>query len=157
MKIKFIRADATFPEKVAPGTCIIAHVCNDIGRWGKGFVMAISMRWKQPKQEFLRWHATGRCELGQVQFVKVEDRIIVANMIGQRDIRRRNHLPPVRYSAIHSALERVALEALRLKASVHMPRIGCGLAGGSWQRIEPLIEGTLLASGVPTYVYDKPH
>ena len=43
---------------------------------------------------------------------------------------------------------------MTLGASVHMPRIGCGLAGGKWERIEPLIERTLLARAVPTTVYD---
>jgi hypothetical protein len=35
-----------------------------------------------------------------------------------------------------------------------MPRIGCGLAGGRWERIEPLLEATLVAAGVPATVYD---
>jgi hypothetical protein len=35
-----------------------------------------------------------------------------------------------------------------------MPRIGCGLAGGQWSEIEPIIERTLLAAGVEVYVYD---
>jgi hypothetical protein len=35
-----------------------------------------------------------------------------------------------------------------------MPRIGCGLAGGTWDKIEPLIRETLCAAGVPVTVYD---
>jgi len=35
-----------------------------------------------------------------------------------------------------------------------MPRIGCGLAGGKWTAIEPLIEQTLLVKGLDVYVYD---
>jgi hypothetical protein len=35
-----------------------------------------------------------------------------------------------------------------------MPRIGCGLAGGTWDRIEPLVARTLLARDVPVTVYD---
>ncbi|MEV6001124.1 Appr-1-p processing protein, partial [Streptomyces griseomycini] len=27
------------------GVKVIAHVCNDIGGWGKGFVLAVSRRW----------------------------------------------------------------------------------------------------------------
>ncbi|RAJ47078.1 hypothetical protein K353_00279 [Kitasatospora sp. SolWspMP-SS2h] len=42
----------------------------------------------------------------------------------------------------------------RLGASVHMPRIGCGLAGGRWERIEPLVTDRLTARGVPVTVYD---
>ncbi|MCT2277673.1 hypothetical protein M3G91_08560 [Micromonospora chalcea] len=49
----------------------------------------------------------------------------------------------------------VADRAEELGASVHMPRIGCGLAGGSWQRIEPLIRQALSDRGIPVTVYDR--
>ena len=42
------------------------------------------------------------------------------------------------------------------KIIVHMPRIGCGLAGGSWDRIEPLIVESLTVRGIETFVYDYP-
>jgi hypothetical protein len=35
-----------------------------------------------------------------------------------------------------------------------MPRIGCGLAGGRWERVEPIIAGTLLRQEIDTTVYD---
>jgi hypothetical protein len=35
-----------------------------------------------------------------------------------------------------------------------MPRIGCGLAGGKWSEVEPLIEEHLIAAGVPVTAYD---
>jgi hypothetical protein len=60
----------------------------------------------------------------------------------------------VRYESIDTALSLVAARAAELKASVHMPRIGCGLAGGRWERVEPLIEARLVHSGIPVTVYD---
>jgi hypothetical protein len=45
-KINYLKGDATFPE--AKGTKIICHICNDLGAWGKGFVLAISKRWSEP-------------------------------------------------------------------------------------------------------------
>ncbi|WP_285749234.1 hypothetical protein [Lentzea sp. NBRC 105346] len=35
-----------------------------------------------------------------------------------------------------------------------MPRIGCGLAGGEWDRIEPLITSELVDHDIPVTVYD---
>jgi hypothetical protein len=35
--IRFVRGDATSPR--ARGPKLIAHVCNDLGGWGKGFVL----------------------------------------------------------------------------------------------------------------------
>ena len=36
----------------------------------------------------------------------------------------------------------------------HMPRIGCGLAGGKWEQVGPIVEETLAAAGVNVVVYD---
>jgi O-acetyl-ADP-ribose deacetylase (regulator of RNase III) len=48
----------------------------------------------------------------------------------------------------------LAQKAVELDASVHMPRIGCGLAGGTWDKIEPIINNSLIKSGVEVFVYD---
>jgi hypothetical protein len=39
---------------------------------------------------------------------------------------------------------------------IHMPRIGCGLAGGSWDQVEPLLETHLARAGFNVWVYDLP-
>ena len=78
----------------------------------------------------------------------------VANIIGQDGILATSEGPPVRYSAIEAGLSELAYEAGAMDAGVHMPRIGCGLAGGEWCVIEAIIERTLLAAGIPVVVYD---
>lgn len=60
----------------------------------------------------------------------------------------------MRYEAIERCLTTLAGHAAALEASVHMPRIGCGLAGGKWARVEPLVRERLCAKGVPVTVYD---
>lgn len=35
-----------------------------------------------------------------------------------------------------------------------MPRIGCGLAGGTWDKIEPLIKDAITSIEIPVIVYD---
>jgi len=137
-------------------TKIIVHVCNDIGGWGKGFVMAISSRWKQPEQQYREWFkSNNNFSLGEVQFVQVEVELWVANLIGQHKINKdENSNPPIRYDAISLGLEKIGQFAIYKKATIHMPRIGCGLAGGSWDKIEPLINKTLLEKGIETYVYE---
>ncbi|MFC2442266.1 MAG: Appr-1-p processing protein, partial [Capnocytophaga ochracea] len=44
--------------------------------------------------------------------------------------------------------------AYEINAKVQMPRIGCGLAGGSWDRIEKLIRQTLLRKNIEVFVCD---
>lgn len=154
VEIKYIKGDAT--EPVSDGPKILVHVCNDIGGWGKGFVLAISRRWPGPEREYRKWAKEGTdFELGKVQFVRVKPDLWVANLIGQHKIRRqKGQAPPIRYEAIREGLIRVAEKAVELEASIHMPRIGCGLAGGKWDRIEPMIQETLLELGVSVTVYD---
>jgi len=150
----FIKGDATKP--VGDENKIIAHICNDIGKWGAGFVLAISKKWKEPKLIYKKQYKTdGDFILGEVQFVKVDKNVTVANMIAQKGIE--NDLegrPPIRYEALMECLDKVASFAFDIKASVHMPRIGCGLAGGKWEMVEPVIKQTLLKAGVNVFVYD---
>ncbi|MBZ6101578.1 macro domain-containing protein [Streptomyces olivaceus] len=154
-EIRYVRGDATVPS--VKGVKVIAHVCNDLGGWGKGFVLAVSRRWPEPEAAYRAWHrdrAANDFGLGAIQLVRVETYVWVANMIGQRGMRTGSKGVPVRYEAIDTALGRLADRAIELGASVHMPRIGCGLAGGKWSRVEPLIGERLAGRGVPVTVYD---
>ncbi|MEV4758569.1 macro domain-containing protein [Micromonospora sp. NPDC049559] len=153
--LRIVRGDATSPQ--AKGPKIVAHVCNDLGGWGKGFVLAISRRWPEPESAYRRWHrerAGNDFGLGATQLVQVRPDTWVANMVAQRGIRTGSGGPPIRYDAVERCLRAVAEHALRLSASVHMPRIGCGLAGGRWERIEPLVVAALSERGIATTVYD---
>jgi O-acetyl-ADP-ribose deacetylase (regulator of RNase III) len=139
--IHYLRGDATAPQ-------------------GKGFVVALSRRWPEPEAAYRKWRrerARNDFGLGAVQLVPVgcpEARLWVANMIGQRGIRTGSKGVPVRYEAIEQALMALAPQALELGVSVHMPRIGCGLASGRWERVEPLIQHALVRRGVEVTVYD---
>lgn len=153
-EINYLKGDATLP--IGEGIKVIAHICNDIGGWGAGFVLAISKRWKEPEKQYREWSKSGEdFELGNIQLVRVEDSLYVANMIGQRGIRStKEGGVPIRYDAVEHCLSKLLEEASRLNASVHMPRIGCGLAGGKWEKIEPLIGKTLIRNKISVYVYD---
>lgn len=156
--ITYVKGDATKPQ--GDGAKIICHVCNDIGAWGAGFVIALSKLWKDPERMYKAWHKTlpqtdSDFMLGNVQFVQVEPDITVANMIGQRGIGKgKNGESPVRYDAIRSALQKVANKSLAEGMSVHAPRFGAGLAGGDWAEIEKIINEELDARGVAVTIYD---
>lgn len=153
MEIKYIKGDATAPE--VEGNKIIAHICNDIGGWGRGFVLAISNKWKAPEREYRKWAASNdNFELGKIQVLKCDEELYVANMIGQEGIRKKGNKPPIRYEAVRSSLNALANQASELNASIHMPRIGCGLAGGKWKEIEPIIQKELIDQRIPVTVYD---
>lgn len=153
--LRFLRGDATPPR--ARGPKIIAQVCNDRGGWGKGFVLALSRRWPEPERDYRAWYR-GRADndfaLGAVRTVPVAPDVWVANMVAQHGVRRGSGGPPIRYQALWTCPGRLADHALELEATVRMPRIGCGLARGRWEEVQPLIEEQLSSRGVHVSVYD---
>lgn len=54
MEILYIKGDATAP--IGSGVKVITHICNDIGGWGKGFVLALSKKWKMPEEAYRQWY-----------------------------------------------------------------------------------------------------
>lgn len=155
--INYQTGDATNPKGLGPK--VIVHCCNDIGGWGRGFVLALSAKWSEPEAAYRTWYkekGPDPFKLGQVQFVKVENDLWVANIIGQCHIKPTNGLPPVRYEALEMGLRKVAEFCLEHGASLHMPRIGCGLAGGDWDKMEDIINRVVVKKGVEVTVYDLP-
>jgi len=168
--ITYLAGDATQPILVAGQVSSrwILHVCNNQGGWGSGFVVALSSQWPGPEREYRLWHKqgfladAGKFELGNIQLVSVKRDLHVVNMIAQEGYgpgnraKHRGDLtdskPPIRYDALDQCLAKAA-EVVGY-GSVHMPRIGCGLAGGKWSEVEPLIQRHF--SDRHVCVYDLP-
>ena len=145
--IKYVVGDATAPQ--GESKKIICHICNDLGAWGAGFVLALSKKWRYPEDFYRARHTY---PLGHADILSVEDDTYVANMIAQHGIRPDSEgVPPVRYEALKEALSKVNVVALRIGATLHMPRIGCGLAGGNWEEVEKIINEVVTVNVI---VYD---
>ena len=135
---------------------LLVHLCNDVGGWGAGFVLSLSKRWKEPEMAYRRWYKTQtpKFGLGEAQFVNVSPTLWIANVIAQYGIAHTNEGPPIRYEAVRLGLLKVSKKAKELRMNIHMPRIGCGLAGGRWEQIEPIVQTTLIQAGLSVTVYD---
>ena len=154
MAITYLIGDATTPDGRGPG--VIAHVCNDSGGGGKGFVLAVSRRWAEPEAAYRRWARSGQeFGLGMVQLVTVDDHLRVANMVAQHGNASRASPVAIRYDALAQCLSKLAGRIDRGTVT-HMPRIGCGLAGGTWDQVEPLLDEHPAAAGFDVRVYDLP-
>jgi len=163
--IDYVVGDATRPS--TEGSRIIAHICNNHGRWGSGFTVAVSARWEAPERFYRQW-ARARFydgipfQLGQVQFIEVgynpqilADRgLWVANMVAQNGLRSASNLKPVCYRSLRDCLEILCKKANEIQAEVIMPRIGTGRGGGDWLIIETMITKELIMNGVTVTVYD---
>ena len=150
MKITYVIGDATQPQ--GTGNKIICHICNNVGAWGVGFVLALSKRWSYPEEHY---RAQKTYPLGHVDILSVaqgdDSPIFVANMIGQHDIKpSEDGIPPIRYYAVVLALEKVNYIANEIGATLHAPKFGAGLAGGNWSIIESIIEEVIT---VPFTIY----
>lgn len=155
----YISGDATIP--LGPGEKCIAHCCNDIGAWGKGFVVPLGKKFPEAKKAYLDLKNTPDLKLGKLNLVQVSSEIFIANMIGQHGIYPKNGKIPLVYSALDNCfmiLSSVIKTMYKVHnyVTVHMPRIGCGLAGGEWSKVRELIIHHLCNHNIRVYVYDIP-
>ncbi len=169
MKLTYTVGDATYPQRGATDThAVIVHCCNDIGKFGAGFVLALNKKWLRVRAYYVGWHHRGWTQeitdahngtqipfkLGQVHVVDVEPHISVANLIGQSGCGYFMGLAPIRYGAIEEGLLRLRERMKDIKWSMHAPRFGSGLAGGEWPKIEEIIKRVFWYTDVSITVYD---
>lgn len=178
MSLYYTKGDATQPQGEGPK--VIPHIVNDEGRWGKGFVLALSKKWKEPEEKY----RSAGMRLGETDFIRVEDKTLVANMCAQHGVgsSRLERLardggwvndspelngfdkigtprsrPPIRYGHLSRCMSEVAAFCradMEVWASIHAPRFGAGLAGGNWEVIEQMIFEHWVDNGIGVVIYD---
>lgn len=137
---------------------IIVHLTNDkAGSWGGGgFSNRIGAKWPSVHDAYRTWVATRRpLTLGDVHFSDASNAITIASVVAQRGYGVAS-TTRLRYQALHTGLLAVGAEAKKRHAAIHMPRIGTGLAGGTWEIVEEVIREALCDHGVRVTVYDLP-
>lgn len=148
--INYLIGDATAPQ--GDGLKVIAHIVNNAGAWGSGFVLALNKRWASPKAIYQKDIRECRLTLGKTQFIEVETDIVVANMCAQLYLVPKNEIP-LKYLELKKCLKHVNRFCKEKGATLHGPRFGAGLAGGSWDKVEELIKKHI---DVETFIYDLP-
>jgi len=154
--IRYLIGDATDPR--GDGQKIIAHIVHDKSyKWGKGFGFAITKKWPKVRNNFRDWIKNNKknLELSNSLLFRVSEDISIFSMIAQRGYGS-SRQPRIRYQALSACLASLLKESRRLSATVHMPRIGTGYAGGNWDIISELIEESLTKQGIEVTVYDLP-
>lgn len=156
-KIHYVIGDATKPIVKENENSLIVHCCNTLGAWGAGFVVPLGKRYPKAKESYLDYIRNGNVKLGHVDEVKVADNIYVENLIGQSFLyKKKNGEIPCNYLAIQYGFMNIIRNWKKKKEpyTIHMPRIGCGLAGGDWSIIEEIINRHLCYYGIDVFVYD---
>jgi O-acetyl-ADP-ribose deacetylase (regulator of RNase III) len=152
--LRYVKGDATLPN--GSSLRYILQIVNDSGKYGAGFSGALSARWPKIETEYRSWWRAryGKLNLGDIQVIQVLSDLVVINMVAQHDIVSKENPKPIKYDALRLCLQKVGIEVSQYNASIHMPRIGCGLAQGKWEEIEPLIDQELLKRGINVTVHD---
>ena len=155
-EITYLRGDATRPR--GDGIRVVSQIVNDrAAMWGGGFALVVRKKWPQVQDSFRSWAESGRnLELGNVHVAFADNSTAVFNMVCQHGYGP-SPKPRIRYAHLKSCLDQLASFALQQHASVHLPRIGCGQAGGSWEIVRELVDYTLCRQGVRVTVYDPPN
>ena len=156
-RINYLWGDALKPR--GKGHQIIAHIVNDkTPNWG-GFGFARAVRKKLPsvQTDFQEWVGSNseNLSLGRIHQAAVAQDLSVVSMIAQHGYGP-SRKPRIRYGMLKNCLERLAEIAVERQASVHMPRIGSGQAGGIWPIIAELIDEALVQRGIDVTVYSLP-
>lgn len=155
-----VKGDACEPQRIDPKeTVVIPHCCNDEGKWGAGFVLALSKKWTEPERIYRHF-----CErnsrlpiLGRTNIIICETDVIVANMIAQDGTVGKDNPKPIKYKALVNCMADVAAFIQHYDkppVRIHCCKFGSDLAGGTWNFIVELIDELWLSQGIDVIVYE---
>ena len=155
--LRNVVGDATDPQLSSDNEiAVIPHVCNDSGGWGKGFVLALSKKWKLPENSYRK---LDKYELGNIQWNWVENfKITVVNMIAQHGYISQDNPRPLKYDALIECMNEVKNNIININDNkryvIHCCKFGSDLARGNWDFIVNLIEDIWLNNGIDVVVYE---
>lgn len=129
--------------------CVIrCHQVNCRGVMGAGLAKQVKEKYPEvfgPYSDLCK--ALGNKLLGEVQFIACHDSTIIANMFAQDGCGTQGI--QTNMAALEECLDRLQIFAAKTGLKVGFPKyLGAGLAGGNWEKIEPLIKtyfGTAVA------------
>lgn len=162
--IKFEKQGDLFAdlEKAKSPWIIIPHVCNNIGGWGRGFVLAVEKHFPHAKELYL---SKTEYVLGTGQIcesIPTANRIYwVYNMIAQNGVCGENNKRPLHYGYLANCMSHLVTEIHYArnklahyptsKPIIVCPRFGSDLAGGNFDVIREMID--VIWSDFDTYIY----
>jgi len=154
--IRIVHGDVLKP--LGGGPKIICQLVNDRAtKWGGGIARKMAKRFPEAEEHFSRaLIGLPRSDrLGQVIFCSAGDNITIASLIAQEGFGQ-SLFPRIRYAALAHCLKRVTQHAGETAASIHMPKIGTGAAGGDWPTIEELLDDVMVRADLSVTIYEVP-
>ena len=136
---------------------VIAHGCNICGAFGAGIAGQIAQKFPEVKSAYFLKHNNVGHRLGDIQIVKIENPktsvLYIVNMMTQNSYGRNGK--HVSYNACHLAFGKLFEFCHKNNLSLSIPKIGTGLGGGSWEKIEEQLVNTIQRYNITVDVYTK--
>lgn len=121
---------------------IIVHGCNCFNQMGKGLAKYIHESFPEAYEADCKTERGDKNKLGTYSMAIVDD-LTVINAYTQYKYRGKNNID---YDAIRDVFKQIA-EDFPGK-SIGIPRIGAGLAGGDWNKIERIITEVMVDADI---------
>lgn len=119
-------------------TIYIPHVVNNKNVFGAGFVVPFAKHYPISKASYHQWFNDTTPQLGQIKIIqlKADPDLFVVHMLAQNGIGGKR---PLKYDALVDCMRSVA-NKIQKGERIIAPAFGSGLAGGSFDFIQALIE-----------------
>lgn len=117
---------------------VIGHGCNCFTSFGAGIAPQIKAKFPEAFVVDCETVKGDKDKLGTITYTKIQDEPVVVNIYSQYGFARQHGEVALDYDAL-----RKGLRAMKQKFSgktFGLPKLGAGLAGGSWEIIEKIIE-----------------
>lgn len=135
---------------------IICHQVNCVGVMGAGIALQIKEKWPDVFKQYASlckiFKNNPAALLGKVQDIAVNDKLVIANCFGQI-------YPGLGLMTCYESWKLIIKHLLDIihyfgDISVHLPYgIGCGLAGGSWDMMMPILENEFKDHDVKVFLH----
>ncbi len=138
---------------------LILHICTTNGGWGSKTSSTLARRWRSAAS---RWRQLPKTELvlgtAQVTLTEEEEGVYIGSLLAQEGVCRNGHTRAkdapsmVQTEALLTSLGKArSLMASKTPYTVHVPRLGTGLARGDWNTIASAIESVFSQEDIYYY------
>lgn len=129
---------------------ILCHQVNTPGVMGAGLALQIREKWPHVFEQYKDFCKKRNVDVGCVFYSQAEDEVWIANLFGQSAIALDRSLTD--YAAYPGMLDHVRRFSQRINSPVYVPTgIGCGIAGGDWAVMLPILEKHLPDATLVTF------
>ena len=132
---------------------LIAHGCNCFCTFGAGIAKSIKQHFPSAYVDDLGTEKGDSRKLGTCRAVFIYDFLHLTIVNAYTQYRYGKDKVHLDYDAVRSCMKWIAKEYSDKK--IGLPKIGAGMAGGDWEKIQQIIEEELKDCDVTVVEYDK--